>query len=282
MLLSQEFLNMHDEDLLYLRDLVHERTGLFIRDWGLDDLAVAMTDEMKDPLEIYLSSLEAESTDSPRWSGLLSKLTRSFSTFPRHLKTVRVLNEVLEQGGLSADQLRRLKIWSAACAGGEEPHAIAMALFDRISPGVFDFEIAATDINLAALETGRSGVYSEQKLAFVPDEWRSFFQLAAPPLEGARIAPEIAAKIEWSIINLNLADQVSAPASSDIIICRNVLCYFSDTATAKFLALLAEKMTPGAFLITDGGDHFEGLLRANGSFQPLELPSGWVWRKRAS
>jgi chemotaxis protein methyltransferase CheR len=273
---------MHDEDLLYLRDLIHERTGLFIRDWGLDDLAVAMTGEMKGLLETYLLCLEEESTDSPGWSGLLSKLARSVSSFPRQLKTIGMLNDLLEQGRLSAERLRRLKIWSAACAGGEEPHAIAMALFGRISPGVFDFEIAATDINPAALEIGRNGVYGQQKLAFAPAEWRPFFQPAPPPLEGAKIAPEIAARIEWSIANLNLAGEVSARAGADIIICRNVLCYFSDAATAKFLALLAEKMTPNAFLITDGGDHFEGLMHSNGAFEPLELPSGWVWKKRAS
>src|ERR1700755_3138457 len=154
---------MNDEDLLRLRDLIHERTGLFIRDWGLDALEYAVAQENEAPPKTYLSRLEEQGTDSRGWGALLSRLTRSVSSFPRHIKIVSLLNDVLDHGSFSPDRLRDLKIWSAACAGGEEPHTIAMALFDRISPGVFDFEIVATDINPVALEIGRGGVYGEKK-----------------------------------------------------------------------------------------------------------------------
>src|SRR4051812_26084108 len=149
-----------------LRDLIHERTGLFF-DNGKGDI---MTDKLS-PLVIergftsfldYYYLLKYDETAQDEWRNVMNALSVPETYFWREIDQVRALVEVVLPQWLDAHGREPLKIRSAACATGEEPLTIAMALeeagwFDRAT-----IEIYASDASTSAIEKARRGVYRER------------------------------------------------------------------------------------------------------------------------
>jgi chemotaxis protein methyltransferase CheR len=273
------------DHLMLLRDLIHERTGLFFRDaWGLKTLATQLK-----PLvdksgchafsEYYLLLTDGEKAASGEWLDLIAALTNNASSFYRHAVRARFLAETLIPRLLSEKQVKTLRIWSAACSTGEEPVSVAVALneagwFDRLS-----IRIDASDASFEAIDRARQGIYGERRMqALAPGLLDRYF---APAGDGWRIDPDLHGKIGWSVANLMKEDEVAGFAAADIVFCRNVFIYFSDSAIDRTLRLLGKYMPPGGYLFTDGGDHFTSLVTGTGLFEEHKIEGISVWKKAA-
>jgi chemotaxis protein methyltransferase CheR len=142
---------------------------------------------------------------------------------------------------------RRPRVWSAACATGEEPMTVAMLLADRGQRG--RAEIVATDISQRALERARAGVFSVRSLRHSARP-----ELAARFLEEGegriRASAELLAMIDWRRCNLTSADEVRALGRFDAVLCRNVLIYFSDETTQRVIdRVTAQIVDDGVLLV---------------------------------
>ncbi|ADL07920.1 CheR family methyltransferase [Thermosediminibacter oceani] len=115
-----------------------------------------------------------------------------------------------------------LKVWSSACASGEEAYSLAL-LFEKIN---YDrVEILATDIDDEALEAARLGVYSEKSVENIPENLKKRYFTVK---EGQyAINDEIKRKVKFKNLNL-LEDEF--PANCHLILCRNVMIYFTEEA----------------------------------------------------
>ncbi len=120
---------------------------------------------------------------------------------------------------------------SAACATGEEPLTIAMALNEA---GWFErapIEIYASDASSQALEKARRGVYRERSFRNLSPELRAKYFTEEQGLW--RVAPELSARIKWTKANLMEKGEIALLATTPIIFCRNVFIYFSADAIGK-------------------------------------------------
>ena len=119
---------------------------------------------------------------------------------------------------------RRIRIWCAAAATGQEPYSLAMALREMSKElAGWRVEIVATDISNEVLEKARSGIYSQfevQRGLPVMLLIKYFAQVG----EMWQIAPELRAMIQFK--QLNLLHPFSQLGTFDIVYCRNVLIYF--------------------------------------------------------
>lgn len=120
----------------------------------------------------------------------------------------------------------RLKIWSAACSTGDEPYSLVM-LLSKMMP-LSQIKILATDIDLQVLEKAKMGIYNEKSLQDLPHEFKNKFFTSV----GAsfKINDEVKRCVEFKQHNL-LKDPY--PNDCDLIICRNVLIYFTEEAKSK-------------------------------------------------
>lgn len=128
-----------------------------------------------------------------------------------------------------------IKIWSAACSTGDEPYSLVMAL-SRHMP-LNKIKIIATDIDKQVIATAKVGLYNEKSISNVPDDLKKkyFTQVG----KSYQISEDIKKCVEFKQHNL-LRDVY--PVNCDLIVCRNVLIYFTDEAKKevyeKFVAAL--------------------------------------------
>ncbi|SNR88213.1 MCP methyltransferase, CheR-type [Anaerovirgula multivorans] len=121
---------------------------------------------------------------------------------------------------------KRLKIWSAACSTGEEPYSLVM-LLTKFLP-IHEINIIATDIDKGALAKANMGIYSKKSLDNLPIEFiNKYFEKIS---ESYKISDEIKKRISFKQHNL-LEDKY--PDDCDLIICRNVMIYFTEETKAE-------------------------------------------------
>lgn len=116
-----------------------------------------------------------------------------------------------------------IKIWSAACSTGDEPYSLAMA-FSKHVP-LSRIKILATDIDDQVIASAKAGLYSAKSVENVPaDLKKKYFT----QVEGSyKISDDIKRCVTFKEHNL-LKD--SYPKDYDLILCRNVVIYFTDDA----------------------------------------------------
>ena len=272
-------LGLPDSAFALLRDLIRERTGLFYEN-GKSDL---LTDKLS-PLVIdrgfnsfldYYYLLKYDSDASDDWRRVMDALSVQETYFWREIDQVHALVNVLVPQYFSTFRARPLRIWSAACATGEEPLTIAMALNEK---GWFDrapIEIYASDASAGAIEKARRGVYRERSFRNLSPELRARYFAEDHP--GWRVSPKLHARIKWSLANLTAEAEVSQLATAHIIFCRNVFIYFAEDSIRKVVGFFSRWMpTPGHLFVAAS----ESLLRLTSDFDFEELGGAFVYVKR--
>ncbi|WP_042145667.1 protein-glutamate O-methyltransferase CheR [Paucisalibacillus sp. EB02] len=152
---------------------------------------------------------------------LVDRITINVSEFYRNPKRWEVLRDTVIP--LIKMNNQELTIWSAACSTGEEPYSIAILLNEYFPE--LNTKILATDIDEKVLAKAKKGIYVEQALKELPTNLKAkYFKQKGSQFE---IDSAIKRKVIFKKHNL-LEDKY--PTQVDLIICRNVLIYFTDYA----------------------------------------------------
>jgi len=170
----------------------------------------------------------------------LDRMTINVSGFFRNKQRWSILeNEILPE--LIQKRRGKLKIWSAACSTGEEPYTLSIVL-SRLLP-MNAYEILATDIDDKALQKAQDGLFDERSF----QECTSAEKTAFFTQEGKyyRIKPPYQLPIRFKKHNL-LKDIYET--SFDLIVCRNVLIYFTEDAKNQIYQKFSASLKPGGYL----------------------------------
>jgi chemotaxis protein methyltransferase CheR len=148
---------------------------------------------------------------------------------------------------------RRLAIWCAGCSTGQEAYSIAMTLADNKArwPG-WTFELIATDISGAAIAQARNGLYSQFEVQRGLPVLQMMRWFEEEPGQHWRIAPELRAAVRFQ--QHSLLEAPPRPGRFDIILCRNVLLYFTPETSRAVFHNLAEASAPDACLMLGAGE----------------------------
>ena len=147
---------------------------------------------------------------------------------------------------------RRIRIWSAGCASGEEPYSIAISL-SRVIPDLKDWNITilATDINPHFISMAEQGVYTKWSLRGTsPDISKKYFTEIAK--RRYRIHPRFKEMVDFSYLNLSQDVYPSLDNNTnamDIIFCRNVLMYFTEERWNEVIQRFYHTLVNGGWLI---------------------------------
>ena len=237
-------------------DLFVERARLRASEAGFDSL-----------LDYYYA-LRYDDPDGRGLAQLVEALVVSETYFFRELAPLSALVEVLAPAIRRGE---RPRVWSAACATGEEPITLSILLEQR---GLGDaIDLVASDISERALDRARRGEYGVRAHRALPLD-------GLPPWievrEGrARVAGSLRTRIEWRRVNLLDAAEVAALGTFDAILCRNVFIYFSDATVRTVAGHLASALRPGGRLLVGIS---ESLLRFGTALRCEERTGAFFYR----
>ncbi|MCT8138893.1 protein-glutamate O-methyltransferase CheR [Anaerobacillus sp. CMMVII] len=187
----------------------------------------------------FLSYFQAMIRSQELFDEFLERMTINVSEFYRNPIRWEVLERKVLPRLLQSN--RRLRVWSAACSTGEEPYTLAMILNKQ---GVADnTTIIATDIDRSILDRARAGIYTDRSMKDVPKEMLAKYFLNDGM--GFRVKDEIKNMITFKQGNL-LADKFEQ--NFDLIICRNVMIYFTEEAKDELYHKFSRALRPGGTL----------------------------------
>lgn len=185
----------------------------------------------------YISALKA---DNNMFEEFVNYLTINVSEFYRNTDQWDILDkeifpELIQRFG------KNLKIWSAACSTGDEPYSLVMALSRHLP--LNQIKIYATDLDKQVIAKAKTGLYSEKSIANVPaDLKKRFFTKIGPSYQ---ISDEIKARVDFKEHNL-LKDAYQSDCH--LIVCRNVLIYFTEEAKDEVFRKFQKSIKTGGFL----------------------------------
>lgn len=190
----------------------------------------------------YVSLLAEEQSEQEQ---LMTALSVHVSHFFRNPSTYRVLEkqvlpELLER---ARRQRSKLRVWSVGCSDGEEPYSVAL-LGQKLSIEEGLLKIIGTDLSQEALLRAKRGCYEQNRLHEVPESLlQKYFQLHE---KRYCLTDSIRSGVRFFRHDI-LSDQPFYRA--DLILCRNVLIYFSREQQRRVLQILAAALPAGGFLV---------------------------------
>ncbi|MFI3200253.1 MAG: protein-glutamate O-methyltransferase CheR [Eubacteriales bacterium] len=194
----------------------------------------------KHNLSDYNHFIKEIQKDKSLYEEFVSFLTINVSEFYRNPEQWKVLDkqilpDLIKQYG------NRIKIWSAACSTGDEPYTLVMMLAQHIP--LEQVKVFATDLDKQVIATAKNGIYSERSLTALPAEWKKkYFTVTGKTYT---ISEAVKKRVEFKEHNL-LKD--SYPAGCHLIVCRNVLIYFTEEAKNEVFAKFNKSLTKDGIL----------------------------------
>ncbi|MGM0769893.1 MAG: CheR family methyltransferase [Pseudomonadota bacterium] len=208
---------------------------------------------------------------------VIDAMTTNETLWFRDNHPFRILQERLLPEFAERQSLQPLRIWSAASSTGQEPYSVAMIIeeFRRQRPGTLrDVKITATDISKSVLEVARKGEYEMIAIGrgLSPERQKQFFTPSASG--GWQIRPQIKSMVEFK--ELNLLDRYML-GKFDIVMCRNVLIYFSAELKKDILTRIHATLNPGGYLILGASESLNGLPHL---YEMVQCHPGIIYRKK--
>lgn len=238
-----------------LAALLEARTGQSLsesRAWRLDTelLPVMRANGLRDI--DHLAATLVGGRDAALETAVVDALLNNESSFFRDLKTFDLLYREIMPHMRAACSGRRMRIWSAGCSTGQEAYSLAIRICNDAAQWAGQpVDILATDICASAVERARNGLYSQldvQRGLSIGDLIGWFDQQG----EDWRAKDQLRSMIDFR--QDNLFDARVPQGSYDIILCRNVLLYFSPPRRQAVLRLLAQHSHPGTILMLGAGE----------------------------
>jgi chemotaxis protein methyltransferase CheR len=241
--------NLSQEDFAFVARLLNRRSGLLLtrdkegmldqrvrpvlRRFGLKDQA-QLLGELRLGNDSVAAALAEAVTVNDTW----------FFRDPEQFDAVaRLLPSLM---AARADE-KRLRIWSAGCASGQEAYSIAMLLDEMgLAAQGWTIDLLATDLSAEAIGRAEAGHYGgfEVQRGLSPDRLERYFR---PEAGRFQIVPALRRMVQFR--RFNLLDSFGWLDGLDLVFCRNVMLYFDSATRQAVLTRIAEAMAPHGLLL---------------------------------
>jgi chemotaxis protein methyltransferase CheR len=267
-------LSIPPRDFKLFRTLIHERTGIWLRDGKEVMLASRLTRRLRHyglaSFGEYYQLLQRGGDSDAEVGELINCVTTNKTSFfrePHHFEFLAKTIVPAIRAAASRDG-KSVSIWCAASSTGEEPYTIAMTLLDSLrSPHVgsasaagWEIRVTASDIDTKVLDTAARGIYQDDALDSVPLDLQKRYLLRGKGemIDFIKVKEEVANLVHFRRINLmDSAWAVKGPF--DAIFFRNALIYFQQDTQDIFLRKMTRLLKPRGYLFLGHSEHIPWL-----------------------
>jgi chemotaxis protein methyltransferase CheR len=277
--------DLSEEEFRLLRDFIHERFGLFFDDNQRDSLRTRLSGRLATldllSFEDYYHYLRFGPQRAEELQRMVSHLTNNETYFYREMPQLQVFSDTVvrqikDVKSASAD--RTLRVLSAGCSTGEEAYTLAMILYDS---GLFfwnwDVQVYGMDVDGRALEKAERAVYHHNSFRGLSPTVKERHFVSAPG-GAAQVKEAIRRMVRFRPGNIVDPASYESFPPLDVVFCRNVLIYFSDTMILRVVRLFHERLLAGGNLFLG---HAESLSRITDLFTPIRFQGAMIYRKGA-
>lgn len=198
---------------------------------------------------------------------LINKITTNHTFFMRETDHFEYFKNVVLPYLVNTKKDKDLRIWSAGCSSGEEAYTLAMIVheFFGIEKNGWDTKILATDISDNVLNTAIKGVYSNERIASLPAQWKlNYFKKLDN--EKSVLGDKIRNEVIFRKFNL-MTPAFPFKRKFDVIFCRNVMIYFDHLTKVELVKRFYNGSEAGGYLFIG---HAEALNRGETEYRYLK------------
>jgi chemotaxis methyl-accepting protein methylase len=239
-------------------ELIGRRCGLTFRHIRLPEVIGIVRDQIGvrgiASEAAYFQLLSAQTEASAEWDALIERLTNHETSFFRHPPSFDALRQqILPALRAAKPPGGRLSLCSAGCSTGQEAYSIAMCAMDD-SAAAGDFTVWGSDISHHAIKIARQGRYGPRAVATIPDAYRQRYLKTTTTPAGTEyeIVDELRQRVRF--MTTNLVEPDGFRPSHDVVVCHNVLIYFSPAAVTRAVSWLASCVSIGGYLLLGPGE----------------------------
>ncbi|MBN2864701.1 MAG: protein-glutamate O-methyltransferase CheR [Thiotrichales bacterium] len=266
--MSEHEFDFNDQDFTRVKKMVYDFAGIDLNDSKKSLVYNRLSKRIR---FLDLSSFKAyldyvvEQGES-EFVHLINAITTNLTFFFRENHHFEYLADtVIPQLIKDNHQSKKIRIWSAGCSTGEEPYSIAIVLKETVPAG-WDARVIATDLDTTVVETGKAGVYKDDRLKGVSEARKKrWFLKGTGSMDGwIKAKPEIQEIIDFG--QINLMNDWPLKEKMDVIFCRNVVIYFDKPTQSKLFDRYANQLVEKGHLFVG---HSESLYKVCDRFELL-------------
>ncbi|MEH6461417.1 CheR family methyltransferase [Chitinimonas sp. JJ19] len=263
---------MADAEFLLYQVLVERLTGIHLAPIKKAMLSGRLAKRLRDRSIANYGEyfrLIGDGGDAEERQLAIDLITTNETYFFREPKHFDALRDVL------LPQLGRqpVRIWSAACASGEESYSLAMVLADRLEQRVA-WEVIGSDISSRVLSMARRGLYPMERAHHIPTEYLKRFCLRGTGDYMGSLLIDKGLRQKVRFMPVNLIAPLPEMGRYDAVFLRNVIIYFDAETKRRVVNAVAATLKPGGWLVVG---HSESLIGIPSDLEPI-LPT--IYRKR--
>ena len=267
-----------DAELSQFAELIYARTGIRVSPQKKTLLSNRLRRRLRqtgiNSFGDYFQHLKRLPAADPEWDAFLQEITTHETyLFRDEAQWAWLRTSYLPECAARAGKSTRptLRIWSAACSTGDEPHTIASCIAACLPDlAKWRVQILGTDIGVGALEQAKAGVFGERAMRLVPDDFRTRFFTKARDANVWQAKPALGAMLRFRQHNL-LEPLREEPF--DLVFLKNVLIYFDAASKRRVLEHVRAAIMPGGLLVAGAAEGVGDLLKDFVRIQP------WLYRK---
>ncbi len=267
---------MKQDDLAFLARMLRRRSGLELTNPKSDQIEARLVPVMrrygfKDIDSMFAELRHGRDAMARAITEAMTTNESSFFRDPASFETFRdvVLPDLLARRSVT----KKLRVWSAACAAGQEPYSIAILLDEmKLRAEGWSVDIVATDISAEMIERAERGLYSGFEIQRGLDI-RRVIENFTQEKDNWQISEPLRRMVTFR--QFNLLDSYGWLDDVDVVFCRNVLMYFAQRTKAGVLEKMAEVLSPDGYLVLGP---VETTQRLSAEFEAAEAAPG-IYRK---
>lgn len=235
-----------------IETVLEDRIGLCADSIGEETIEKAVVKRMKScQVQLRSDYLNLVTTSDAELEALIESVVIPETWFFRNRESFSFLGNYIRYEWMPGPKRNVLRVLSLPCSTGEEPYSIAMVFLDS-GMSVDQFTIHGVDISSRALEKAKSGVFSRSSFRGSDLGYRKrYFEEVGHNRDERllyRIKPIVKNRVTFRKGNMINDRELIDGTTYDIVFCRNLLIYFTDSAKKQGLGIIDRMLAPGGIL----------------------------------